>query len=329
MDDIRVLVAMPRGAVRDSFMPPELQLNARWNDMDRQFTPEELSRALEDIQLCVTGWGCPRLTREVIQNARALRAVAHTGGTVASLVSDELYARGVKVLSGNEIYARSVAEGTIAYMLASLRDIPKYACMVKRDGWSESNWYTQGLLGQRVGLVGFGAVARHTVGMLRAFDAEILVASSHLTREEAEAHGCKKATIEEIFSSCKIVSLHMAATEDTYHAVDGRLLNMLMDGALIINTARGSVIDERALAEALASRPIKAVLDVYEREPLPMDSPLRGLPNAILLPHMGGPTMDRRPFVTKAVLNEAFRLIREGGESYLEIDRRAAARMTR
>lgn len=335
MNKMRVLVTIPCGPVRDSFIPPRLcqrletETHVRWNELDRNYTADELAAALGDAQVCITGWGSPRFTEEVLQKAPDLRVIAHTGGTVASLVDAAAYERGIRVLSGNEIYAQSVGEGVICYILTALRDIPKYAGMVQREGWSQPGWYNEGLLGQRVGLVGFGAVARYTAQMLQPFQVELLICSGHLTDEEAARYGGRKASIEEIFSTCKVVSLHMAATPQTYHQVDRRLLDMLEDGALLVNTARGSVIDESALAEALRSGRFKAILDVYEQEPLPSSSPLRGLENAILIPHMGGPTIDRRPVVTAGLLDETLRILEQGGPSWLEIDQKAALHMTR
>lgn len=325
---------MPRGPIRDSFIPPRLcqrleaETDVRWNELDRNYTPEELAAALGEAQVCITGWGNSRFTEEILKNAPNLRVIAHTGGTVASLVDEAVYQRGIRVLSGNEIYAQSVAEGVICYILASLRDIPKFAGMVQREGWSQPGWYNEGLLGQRVGLVGFGAVARYTAQMLRAFQVELLICSGHLTDEEAAQYGGRKATMEEIFSSCKVVSLHMAATPKTYHQVDERMLALLQDGALLVNTARGSVVDEAALARALKSGRFKAILDVYEQEPLPLSSPLRGMENAILIPHMGGPTIDRRPVVTSSLLDETLRILSQGGLSWLEIDQKTALHMT-
>ncbi len=335
MEKIRVLAAMPRGLVRDSFIPPvlaerlEREFSVRWNPLDRNYTEEELAREIGDAQVCLTGWGNAEITERVLAAAPDLRVIAHTGGTVASLVGDAVYDRGIKVLSGNEIYARSVGEGVICYMLAALRDIPKYAACVQNEGWSAPDWQNEGLLDQKVGLIGFGAVARYTAEMLRAFGVELFICSGHMTEAEAAAYGAKKASMEEIFASCKVVSLHMAATPATYHQVDARLLSTLQEGALLVNTARGSVIDEAALAKELRKKRFKAILDVYEQEPLPAESPLRGLDNCILIPHMGGPTLDRRKFVTKALLDECRRVLEKGEASYLEIDRQTARHMTR
>ena len=123
--------------------------------------------------------------------------------------------KGIRVMSGNQLYAQSVAEGTIGYILASLRRIPQFAGQVQKDGWALPGWTNEGLIGQRVGLVGFGAVARYTAKLLRAFDADIAIWADHVTPEEAASYGAHKASLEEIFSTCKVVSLHLARTPET------------------------------------------------------------------------------------------------------------------
>ncbi len=331
---MKIYVAMPGGEVRDSFIPKEVReqvenLGAvRWNGLERNLTEDELAGALGDAEVCVTGWGSAPFTRKVLAAAPALRVIAHTGGTVATLVDDAAYDRGVRVLSGNELYAQSVAEGTIAYILASLRRIPQFAAQVQREGWSQPGWTNEGLIGQRVGLVGFGAVARYTAKLLRAFDARIMIWADHVTPEEAAPYGAVKASLEEIFETCKVVSLHLARTPETYHIIDERLLGLLRPDSLLVNTARGAIVDEAAMARMLREGRFRAVLDVYEQEPLPLSSPLRGLENALLIPHMGGPTMDRRPFVTRALLDVLPAALR-GEETRLDISREAMRRMTR
>ena len=333
-DAMKIFVNMPDGPTRDSFITESVkeQLEAlgevRWNGSPKQLTEDELAASLGDAEVCVTGWGSEPFTARVLESAPRLRVIAHTGGTVATLVGDAAYDRGVRVLSGNELYAQSVAEGVIGYILAALRRIPQFAAQVQQDGWPQPGWTNEGLIGQRVGLVGFGAVARYTAKLLRAFDAEILIWADHVTPEEAARYGARKAELEEIFSACKIVSLHLARTPETYHIIGARLLGLLRPDSLLVNTARGAIVDEAVMAAMLREGRFRAVLDVYEQEPLPLSSPLRGLDNALLIPHMGGPTMDRRPYVTRALISALPAALR-GEPTWLDISREAMRRMTR
>ena len=331
---MNILVAMPAGDVRDSFIPQDVRARlealgrVEWNEDGRNWTEDELAAHMENIDVCVLGWGCPPVGEKALTRAGALKAVLHTGGSVAGYATEAVYDRNIPVLSGNELYARSVAESVVAYALYLLRDIGRYNGELLQEGWSHPGWKNEGLLDQTVGLIGFGAVARWTARLLSAFGAQIFISADHVTPEEAAAYGARKATIDEIMSGCKIVSVHLARTPQTYHIIDERQLKRLQDGAVFINTARGSIVDEAALARELATGRFKAALDVYEVEPLPMDSPLRTLDNVLLMPHMGGPTMDRRPFVTRALLDELPRVL-AGETSSLTITRDMMRRMTR
>jgi phosphoglycerate dehydrogenase-like enzyme len=140
-------------------------------------------------------------------------------------------------------------------------------------------------------------------------------------------YGVKKASLLDIAKNNKVVSLHAAKTEGSRHLIDREFLKNMQDGALFINTARGSVVDEEALADEAISGRIRAVLDVYEVEPLPLDSRLRNLPNVTLVPHMGGPTIDMREYVAECVIDDIERYLKGDNLKY-EVERSYALRMT-
>ena len=181
---MKVFVNIPQGNVLESFFPTNIKeklerlYDVEWNETDKNLTEDELMRAIKDVDVCFTSWGSIAFSSKVIESANALKVIAHTGGTVASLTGDEVYDKGIRVISGNDLYARSVAEGTICYILAALRRLPQYCGVMASQGWHPSDWYSEGLLGQKVGLIGFGAVARHTLKLLQAFDTEIYTAYS-------------------------------------------------------------------------------------------------------------------------------------------------------
>lgn len=329
---MNILVTLPEGPVRDTFMPPEVVKRIEslgqitWNNSKNQFKAEELKEKIKDVDVCITGWGCPQFNQNVLENANRLKLIAHTGGSVGIYVTPEVYDKEIKVLSGNLLFAESVAEGVIGYMLASLRDIPFVNHEMHEGRWIHTD--NEGLLDKTIGLVGLGAVARFLVGMLKPFRAKIKAYDPYVSDEVMEEYGVKPASLEEIFSTCDIISLHAPKLPETYHMVNKELIQSIQDGALLVNTARGSIIDEDALAEELKKKRFKAVLDVYEVEPLPKDSKLIGLDNTILIPHMGGPTIDRRKYVTMALLDDIENFI-NGAPLKREISRVYASRMTK
>ncbi len=331
---MNILVTIPNGATKDTFMPTEVKKainmlgNVTWNETNENYTEQELQEKLEDIDICFTGWGTIRFTDDVLKNANKLKIIAHTAGTVAPIISEELYAKGVKVLSGNKVFAESVAESVVAYILASLRDIPHYSNVMRQGGWKTPDYYNQGLLDQTIGLVGFGEIPKYLVGMLKPFHVKIMAFDKYVSKEKMAEFGVEKVELEDVFAQCQIISVHLPKTEDTYHMIDERLIKLIPNGALLVNTARGSVIDEKFLTKELATNRFRAVLDVFEQEPLLQDNPLRSMKNAILIPHMGGPTTDRRKYATLALLDDIKRYY-EGKPLTHEISFAHANLMTR
>lgn len=332
---MNILVAMAANKVRDTFIPSEvaekieLLGNVSWNTEENEYSAQELREKIKDMDVCITGWGCKRFDRNVLEGNERFRLVAHTGGSVAGLSSEYLYEKGIKVISGNKIYAESVAEGVIAYILASLRDIPLYSSEMQSGDWQKNASYNESLLDQSIGLVGFGAVARYLVKMLEVFRVKVKVYDPFVPEQTFEQYGVTCAeSLEEIFTSSKIISIHAPRTPETYHMIGKELISKIPDGTLFVNTARGSIVDENALGEYLQKGRFKAVLDVYENEPLPASSRLRGLSNVMLMPHMAGPTVDRRKNVTLELLEDIKRFYNNQQLQY-EITQEYAMAMTR
>jgi len=292
-------------------------------------SPESVIPIINNSDVVVTGWGALPMDEKLLANADKLKLVVHTGGSVAGLVTDYMFEKGIRVLSANKIFAESVAEGTIAYILAALRRIPMYNKEVQEHGWGMDWAKNRGLLDRSVGLLGFGAIARYLVPMLKPFRCKVQVYDPYVSDEMLESYGVSRAmSIEELFSQNTIISVHIPKQPETDDLINKKTLSYLQDGALLINTARGNCIVEEDLAAELKSGRISAVLDVYKEEPLPMDSSLRGMDNAILMPHHGGPTSDRYEFVTLTLAQEVKRFI--AGEALEhEIPKEYAVKMTK
>ncbi|MCL2363739.1 MAG: hydroxyacid dehydrogenase [Defluviitaleaceae bacterium] len=297
--NFNIALLMPDDLTRAWFAPPDVIAvfaelgNLRVNDR-KDYEPQHMAALLTDCHVCITGWGCPALDADVLKNAPDLRLVIHTGGTVAGIVTDELYNRGVRVISGNEIFAQSVAEGTLAYMLAALRRIPFYNKLMHEGGWKRGIDKTNaGLFNKSVGLIGFGAIPRYLVPMLKLFTTDICVYDPYVADSVLQEFEIKRAeSLADVFSK-QLISNHLPLTKETEKLIDADLLGLMRENAVFINTARGGTVDEDALIAVLKKGKITAVLDVFEVEPLPADSQLMGLDNAILIPHMAGPTADR------------------------------------
>lgn len=331
-EQIKILVSIPDGEVRDSFFSEEQRVRlerlgcVEWNANAEQYGEEELAEKLRGVDICISGWGNTPFHEKTLKYADKLKLIAHIGGSVRPMVGDAAFERGIRVCSGNRVFAESVAEGVLAYMLCSLRRIGEYEARMAAGEWP-SLIGTRGLLGRSVGLVGYGMIAEYLVKFLKPFGCRIMVSSRHISAEELAEAGIEAAAAEEIFRTCDVVSLHSSLTARTKHSIGADLLNSMKDGALLVNTARGALIDEEALVSVLQERPVWAALDVFETEPLPMDSPLRECERVLLMPHAAGPTADRRYVVTSHVLDDIGRFL-NGEPLDCEIDFARAGTMT-
>ena len=149
-----------------------------------------------------------------------------------------------------------------------------------------------------------------------------------LPAEDVEKYGLVQASLEEIFTQSDVISLHTPLFDATYHLIGEELLSKIKDGALFVNTSRGAVVDQSALERELAKGRFRAVLDVYEKEPPAPDCPLYDLPNVMMMPHMAGPTVDLRSYLTGVLMREAAGYIDHGQPLTHEITRRMAATMS-
>lgn len=332
----KVLVAIPDGEVKNTFVPEhicnylEQYFEVTYNTAGRQLEQEELKKELSGFDAVLTGWGNKMLDKQVLEGNDRLQLIVHTGGTVGNLVDNYAYEKGIRVFSGNRLYAESVAEGTIAYMLMALRRIPDYVDGMRQGGWRTEAAVWEGLLDKTVGIVGMGTISSFLIKMLLTFRVKIKVYSHYgLDQEYKDKYHCQEATLEEIFSTCDIVSIHSALNAQNRGLIRKEHFEMLKDDALFINTSRGDVIDEQAMIEELQKNRFRAVLDVYHKEPPVADSPLRSLPNVYAIPHMAGPTLDRREWITRALVDEMRRFFEGEEEFELEITKEQAKRMTK
>lgn len=331
---LKVFVSIPQGtAVFQTFIDTKVQeyleerFDVRYLQFDRQLKKEEIAEYVSDAEVIITGWGHCQMDAECLKETN-IRLVAHTGGSVGSLVTPDLYDAGVKVISGNDMYADSVAEGVLAYMMTMLRKIPDYCASIRNGGWRPEGMVNEGLLDQTIGIIGMGAISSRVIKLLQPFHVSVKIYSGYPVDESflTENHA-QQVSLEEIFATCKIVSLHSAMNERTRGMIGKEHFDLLQDGSFFLNTARGKIIREEEMIEALKENRFRAMLDVYCEEPIASDSPLRSLPNVYCMPHAAGPTVDRRPVITMRLADDMMRF-REGKTLTMEIDKEYAARMT-
>lgn len=227
----------------------------------------------------------------VIGASPRLRVIVKHGVGVDNVDIKAAAARGIPVIRSMGSNARAVAEHAIALTLALIKEIAPLDAAVKAGGWPKPSFIGRDIAGTRIGLVGFGAIGRETARMARLLGMEVLVYDP-AAAEEARAEGhAVTDDVDAVITACDVVSLHCPLTAATRNLIDADRISRMKPGALIVNTARGGLIDEAALAEALTSGRIAgAALDSFASEPPAPDSPLWRLPNLIATPHIGGVT---------------------------------------
>ena len=267
------------------------------NTKGRELTSEEAAELVRGMDGVVTGWKSPRLTEKFFENADKLKIIVHSAGSVRRILSKEIVEkyvmpRGICVVNCRRAIAYNVAEATIGLMImASRRWVDHINAYREKGVWRDKEIPDHGqfLSGAVVGIVGASTVGREVIRLLKSFrEVKILVYDPYLTEDDAKQLGVKKVSLNEIFEKSDIVSIHAPITEETYHMIGSEQLKRMKDGAVLINTARGRIIDHAALLEECRKGRIIAALDVTEPEPLPPDSPFRNLKNVYITPHIAG-----------------------------------------
>ncbi len=252
----------------------------------------DLITLLKNADGCLTSWGVACLDRDVLAAAPKLKAMSHMGSSIKRFVSDALWERGIHVTSAGIALAKTVAETTLGLMLVGQKQIWPLGRHVREGGWRDSpvwdRWYSRELFRKEVGIIGASNVGRHLIKLLEPFETTILVYDPYLDENQASKLGVIKLELDDLVQRADIISLHTPATEETYQMLNARRLKMMKDDALLINTARGTLIEEKALIEELEKGRFFAFLDVTDPEPPSLDSPLRKLENVVVTPHIAG-----------------------------------------
>ncbi|MCW2511266.1 MAG: Phosphoglycerate dehydrogenase [Mycobacterium sp.] len=237
---------------------------------------------------------------EVLKSLPALRLLITTGMVNASIDLAAAAAAGVTVC-GTGGAGNAMPELTIGMIIALTRNFAKEDAAVRAGGWQHT--IGPGLSGSTLGVVGLGRLGTPVAALAQAFGMKVIAWSPHLSAERAAEHGVRAVTKAELFSQSDVITVHVPLADGTRGMVGADDLALMKPTAYLVNTSRGPIVDQAALVEALRQNRIAgAGLDVYDTEPLPLDDPLRSLPNTLLLPHIGYVTTDAyRVFYRDAV----------------------------
>jgi phosphoglycerate dehydrogenase-like enzyme len=258
------------------------------------FTDPRVRAVLAGAEVLITGWGCPRIDAAVLDAAPALRAILHAAGSVKGFVTPAVWERGITVSTAADANALPVAEYTLAMILLAGKDV-----LGRRDRLrAERNHPGWGLVpgignhGRRVGVIGASRIGRRVIDLLRPFDLRVSLTDPYVDEVGAAALGVPLLPLDDLLRTSDIVTVHAPDTPETHRLLGRRELALMPEGAVLINTARGALVDHDALTGELRSGRLSAILDVTDPEPLPADHPLWTLPNCFITPHTAGGSAD-------------------------------------
>lgn len=267
-----------------------------WNKLDRNYTSDELLELMPGAEVVITSWGSPNISNEHLAEAAELKIVGHAAGTVKTRLAPAGHKRGIVLLSAADVIAEAVAEYTLWAMLSGQRSLFRYEHLMKVErGWKAADEnYGHSLYRKTVGIVSASMVGRRVINLLKPFHCDVLVYDPYLSAADAQALGVRTVSLEELFATPDIVSIHAPTTPETKGMIQAAHFASIRDGALLINTARTWVLEQDALLAELQRGRFFAILDVFDEEPLPTAHPIRDLSNVFLTPHVSGQTIETR-----------------------------------
>ena len=263
-------------------LPPKTEVEAFSDHLDDL---EAISERLRDFEVVVAMRERTPFTRELLEKLPKLELLVTTGRQNAAIDVEAARELGA-IVCGTGSLGYATAELTWGLILALARQIPREDRAVREGGWQVA--LGQGLHGKTLGVIGLGNLGTQVARIGTAFGMEIAAWSQNLTEERAQAAGAKLLAKEQLLAASDVVTIHLKLSRRTRGLIGAAELETMKPSAYLVNTSRGPIVDESALVEALEQGSIAgAGLDTFDREPLPLDHPLRSLPNTVLTPHVG------------------------------------------
>jgi len=276
-----------------------------------KLTPDELAATIGDYDgLAVRS--ASKVTADLLEHAPRLKVVGRAGIGVDNIDVAACTARGIVVMNTPSGNAVTTAEHALAMMLSLARHIPQANATTHAGKWAKSDYLGMELTGKLLGIIGSGNIGSIVAQKALGFGMKVQAYDPFLSVERAQSLGIRKVELDELLETSDIVSLHVPKTNDTTNIISATALNRMKPGALLVNCARGGLVDELALKAALESGHLKgAALDVFDTEPA-KDNPLFGLPNLVCTPHLGASTMEAQEKVAIQVAEQMADYLVEG-----------------
>ena len=278
--------------------------------MCKIYTFDELKEIVEDIDGVVVGvddWN-----EDVFKLAPKLKGMARFGVGVDNIDLNAAKEHGIIVCNSPGINSSAVAEQAVALLLSLIRNIPEMNSAVRKGEWPRPMFHE--LKSRTIGFLGFGAIARNVAQRLAGFGPEMIAYDKYPNQEAADKLGVRLVSQEEVLKESDIISIHLPATDETKHLINKETIQQMKDGVYIVNTARGSIVNEADMAESLESGKAAGFgTDVFEHEPIDLSGPLFKYDNYIATPHVSAETFENCE-TTSVVTAKALLAVFEGKE---------------
>ena len=260
-----------------------------YNDLGVPLKGEEILKRVDGCDAYIAG--VDYITADVIEKMpESLRVISRYGGGVDRVDLSAAAKKGIVVTNTPGANSTAVCELAFALMLSTIRNIPQLHNAVNKGEWPRSEGME--LSGKTLGIIGMGAIGKRLAVRAKAFEMKVVAYDPWFDEAFGKEHDVVQMDLEELLAQADVVSLHVPLTEENRYMINAKRIEKMKDGAIIINTARGGLIDEAAAAEAIKSGKLGGLgLDAFEQEPL-VDSPLKNLPHVIFSPHTGAHTSE-------------------------------------
>ncbi|HEY7086787.1 MAG TPA: hydroxyacid dehydrogenase [Tepidisphaeraceae bacterium] len=312
-----VVLALPAHVAKQMFRPEQLERLSAISTLLGPIMPADtdgsFKTAVAEAVAIISGWRSPIFDKAMLDQAPQLRLIAHSAGSVKTFVGDAVYDRGIRVTTAAGGNAYPVAQFTLATIISLLKQTPWIAPAYARgdqDEFLRRKGLCRELQDLDVGVISASRVGREVIKLLLACPRlRIKCFDPHLKDEHAKALGVIKVTLEEA-CRCEVVTIHAPSLPETRHMFNAKTLSLLPDHAVLVNTSRGTLIDESALVAELKRRQLYVALDVTDPEPPAPDSPLRTAPNLVLTPHIAGALRQGRLDMGQIAIEETLRFLK-------------------
>jgi D-3-phosphoglycerate dehydrogenase len=279
-------------------------------DINTELTPEQLKEKIKDYDALIVR-SKTKATKEIIDAANKLKVIGRAGVGVDNIDIPAATARGVVVMNAPAGNTMSAAEHAFALMMALSKNIPYANGLLKNKKWEKKLLGVE-VYGKTIGVIGLGRVGSHMAKMAKGVGMKVIGYDPLITKEKAKKIGVELVSLDEIFKTADFISLHVPRTPETKNMINETTLGKMKKNVRIINCARGGVVDEAALYNALKEGKIAgAALDVFAQEPL-VDSPLLSLDNVVVTPHLGASTIEAQINVAIEIANSIASALNEG-----------------